>query len=79
MRKDLASKSIEELAPLIASKQLSPVELTQTMLEQAEAFNPEINAFIRIDVETAMESAKQAELDIMNGNYIGPLHGIPMA
>jgi aspartyl-tRNA(Asn)/glutamyl-tRNA(Gln) amidotransferase subunit A len=79
MSKDLTSKSIGELAPLIAGKELSPVELTQTVLKRAEAYNPEINAFIRIDADLAMESAKKAESEIMNGNYIGPLHGIPMA
>ncbi|GGF94257.1 amidase [Paenibacillus abyssi] len=79
MSKELASKSIGELAPLIASKQLSPVELTQTVLKQAEAYNTEINAFIRIDSDLALESAKKAEAEIMDGSYIGPLHGIPMA
>ncbi len=79
MSQELASKTIAELAPMIAGKQLSPVELTETMLQRAESLNPSINAFIRIDAERARTAARKAESDLMAGRYIGPLHGIPMA
>ncbi|OMP68740.1 Asp-tRNA(Asn)/Glu-tRNA(Gln) amidotransferase GatCAB subunit A [Domibacillus epiphyticus] len=79
MSKELSKMSIEELAPLIASKEISPTELTKSVLEQAISHNPKINAFIRIDEENALLAASKAESEIAEGNYLGPLHGIPMA
>ncbi|MEB3101768.1 amidase [Ferviditalea candida] len=79
MSKELASMAIEELAPLIQSKAVSPVEVTESVLERVKALNPQINAYISVDEEKAIASAKHAALDIITGNYRGPLHGIPMA
>lgn len=79
MSKSLNAMSIEELSPLIADKKISPVELTKSILDQANHYNPQINAYIRIDEDSAIQSASKAESEIMEGNYLGPLHGIPMA
>lgn len=78
LSKDLISLSIEELAPLIEKKEVSPVELTDAVLNQADALNDKNNAYITITHESAKESAKKAESEIANGNYRGKLHGIPM-
>lgn len=78
MSKELAAKSVEELAPLIKDKSLSPVELTEAVLQQAEDTQGEINAYMEIYRDEALEMAKQAETDINNGNYKGMYHGIPM-
>jgi aspartyl-tRNA(Asn)/glutamyl-tRNA(Gln) amidotransferase subunit A len=75
--KTLMGKSIRELAPLIQKKKISPVELVAECLNRMEATEPSINAFITVTPELAMEQAKAAERDIMNGNYKGILHGIP--
>ncbi|MDF9839776.1 MULTISPECIES: amidase [unclassified Paenibacillus] len=79
MHQNLAANLIEELAPLIADKQISPVEVTASVLELAEKYNPVINAYIRIDADGAMAAASRAEAEIAAGNYKGALHGIPMA
>jgi aspartyl-tRNA(Asn)/glutamyl-tRNA(Gln) amidotransferase subunit A len=79
MNNELASKSIGELSPLIREKQISPVEVTEAILDRVEKYNPQVNAYIKVNADQAMESAKQAELDIMKGRYRGALHGIPMA
>ncbi len=79
MNKELAAKSIGELSPLLRDKQISPVELTQAVLENAEKYNAQINAYIEIEKEKAIRSAREAENEIVNGNYRGRLHGIPMA
>jgi aspartyl-tRNA(Asn)/glutamyl-tRNA(Gln) amidotransferase subunit A len=69
--------SVSEIAGDIAQRALSPVELTHMMLERAERLNPQLNAFITICADEALAQARQAEAEIMNGNYRGPLHGIP--
>lgn len=79
MSEELASKAIEDLAPLIQAKVISPVEITESVLERVEALNDKVNAYITVDEEKAIASAKQAELEIITGDYRGPLHGIPMA
>lgn len=79
MRHELASQSIETLAPLLRDREISPVEITEAVLHQTERYNKQINAYIQIDAEAAIVAAKNAEQEIMNGDYRGPLHGIPMA
>jgi len=78
LSKELAAKSVEELAPLIKNKSLSPVELTEAILEHADATDDEINAYMEIYREEALESATKAESEIARGNYKGMYHGIPM-
>lgn len=79
MSNQLAFKTIEELAHLIKSKECSPVEVTDEILDRAEALNPRVNAYISIDREKAEQAAKQAEAEIVSGHERGPLHGIPFA
>ncbi|MGB6780285.1 MAG: amidase, partial [Planococcus citreus] len=79
MSNELAQKSIGELAPLIQSKQVSPVELTEQVLANVDLYDGEINAYISVQKEQALEAAAQAEQEIQSGNYRGALHGIPMA
>src|SRR6516225_2677479 len=71
--------SIGELAKQIESKQLSPVELTETYLERSEKLGPRLNAYARLTPAVALEQAQSAEKEIRRGHYRGPLHGIPYA
>ena len=67
-----------ELAPPIQAKELSPVDLTKHILNRIEKIDPTINAYITPLNELALKQAQKAEDDIMNGQYKGPLHGIPL-
>ncbi|MBV9324934.1 MAG: amidase [Chloroflexi bacterium] len=78
-RDELAYASIVELAPKIRRGELSPVELTQACLARIDCLEPAINAFITVTGESALAQARQAEQDIQQGHYRGPLHGIPVA
>ena len=71
--------TIAEAARLIASRQLSPVELTRSCLARIEALDGRINSFLLTRPETALAEAAAAEAEIARGNYRGPLHGIPIA
>lgn len=79
MMGQLAAKSIGELAPLLQSKEVSPVEVMSAVMQEITSKNDLIQAYIHIDGNESMTKAKQAESEIMQGKYIGPLHGIPMA
>jgi len=76
---DLHLKSVEELAPLLEAKKLSPVELTKSILDFAEESQPKINAFMAFYREEALAQAQIVEKEILNGQYRGMYHGIPMA
>ncbi len=71
-------RSIVELAPLIRSGAVSPVQLTEACLQRIDA-RPELNAFITVTRERALAEARWAEEEIAAGQYRGPLHGIPIS
>ncbi len=70
--------TIAEAAALIATKQISPVELTQQCLQRISALDGELHSFIRVTEDRAMADARAAEAAIMAGQSRGPLHGIPI-
>ncbi|MEM8951061.1 MAG: amidase [Pseudomonadota bacterium] len=76
---ELAYGTIADLAPLIASRQISPVELTELALARIERFDGQLNSFITVMADHARREAKAAEGAIASGDYLGPLHGIPIA
>ena len=69
---------IGELANLIRQQVISPVKIVESCLKRIEKLNPTLNAFITILGNQAIEEAKIAELEIKNGKWKGPLHGIPI-
>src|SRR5690242_18358864 len=71
--------TLSAAAQLVRKKEISPVELTQTSLDLIEQLNPTLNAFITVTAESALSEARAAEREIQNGNWRGPLHGIPIA
>lgn len=75
----LTQLDLAEVSQSLQRKKVSPVELTQACLAQIEQLNPELNAFITITAESAMEEAKAAEKEIARREWKGPLHGVPLA
>ena len=64
---------------LISSKSLSPVDLVEDTLERIDALDEELHAYITVTRDSARKEAKKAEMDIRDGKYLGPLHGIPVS
>jgi aspartyl-tRNA(Asn)/glutamyl-tRNA(Gln) amidotransferase subunit A len=75
---DLFWLSATEAAAAIRTRRLSPVELTQALLDRIERLDPRLNVFIRLDRNGAMDAAKAAEAEIAAGRSRGPLHGVPV-
>ncbi|HYR89727.1 MAG TPA: amidase [Terriglobia bacterium] len=76
---DAVFMSIAELSELIRTRKISPVEITRTILERIEKLNPALNAFITVTSDAAMKSAREAEAEIQQKKWRGPLHGVPIA
>ena len=70
--------SITEISELIRQQNVSPVELVTECLERIEHLQPQLNAFITVTADQALQEARIAERDIQQGNWKGPLHGIPV-
>jgi aspartyl-tRNA(Asn)/glutamyl-tRNA(Gln) amidotransferase subunit A len=75
---DLVHLTIAEAARLIAAREISPVALTERLLERIEAIDPQINSFLRVTGDLARKLASEAEAEIGLGRYRGALHGIPL-
>jgi aspartyl-tRNA(Asn)/glutamyl-tRNA(Gln) amidotransferase subunit A len=68
-----------DISVAYAEKRLSPVELVQALIARIEKLNPQLNAFIDIGAERALDAARVAEKEIHAGRTLGPLHGVPIA
>jgi aspartyl-tRNA(Asn)/glutamyl-tRNA(Gln) amidotransferase subunit A len=79
MTTDLAFTPAVELAELIRRRALSPVELTRAVLERIERLNGRLGAYVAIHAERALEQARRAEVEVMAGGALGPLHGVPVS
>jgi len=71
--------TLTALSKALRQKEISPVEVTRTFLTRIEKHDRKINSFITLLPEQAMKAARRAENEILQGNYRGPLHGIPFA
>ena len=70
--------TISRLAPLIKEREISPLEVVNAFLERVDLIDRHTNAFITLMREEALSAARQAEKQIVAGNYLGPLHGVPI-
>src|SRR5207245_79414 len=68
-----------DLAGLIRKKAVSPVEVVDAVLARIERLNPRLNAFCAVTAEEAREAALAAEVAVMTGEPLGPLHGVPFS
>jgi len=68
-----------ELARMIRSRAISPIELVDTFLERIDELNPKVNAFCTITADIARGTAREAEQAVMDGSALGILHGVPFS
>jgi aspartyl-tRNA(Asn)/glutamyl-tRNA(Gln) amidotransferase subunit A len=71
--------TIGELAARIRTGALSPVKLTEGVLEAIAALDKRLHAFIAVTRDRALAEARAAESLLRGGADLGPLHGIPYA
>ena len=76
---DTDNLTIKHLSKLIASREISCLEVVDATIERIEKLNPKLNAFITVLGESARREAKHADSLIKQGKYLGPLHGIPIS
>jgi Asp-tRNA(Asn)/Glu-tRNA(Gln) amidotransferase A subunit family amidase len=76
-RNELAFYNLLQLASLVKSKKISSVALTQFFIDRIKKYGDSLQCVITITEDIALQQARQADDEISNGQYRGPLHGIP--
>ena len=75
---ELCFSTIGQLSTLVRNREVSPVEVATLFLERIREVDGRTNAYITVMAEEALSAARQAEREIVLGNYRGPLHGVPI-
>ena len=76
---DILSLTVPDMVRSLASGELSSVAITSAYLDHAHSRNPEINGYIRIESDSALARAAQADVARRHGKEVHPLCGIPIA
>src|SRR6266550_431099 len=74
---DLADRSASELARLVRSREVSPVEVVEACLARVERYNPAVNAVVTLNPR-ALDDAGDLELRLVRGEEVGLLAGLPV-
>ena len=76
---ELHYKEITEISKLLVTRKLSPVELTEHMLQRIERLDPQLLSYALPTPEVALQQARQAEEQIGRRQILSQLHGVPVA
>jgi aspartyl-tRNA(Asn)/glutamyl-tRNA(Gln) amidotransferase subunit A len=69
---DLPARNVAELRDLLRSRQVSPREVIEALRDRIAEIDPQIGAYLSLDVEDALTRAETVDVDL-------PLGGVPIA
>jgi aspartyl-tRNA(Asn)/glutamyl-tRNA(Gln) amidotransferase subunit A len=70
--KDLPALTIADLQSVLRRREVSPQEVVDALRARIDAIDPEIGAYLSLDMEAAAEEAEKSNVDL-------PLGGVPIA
>jgi amidase len=76
---DLHYLDLVDAARRIKAGALSPVALTEAMLQRIARLDGDLKSYATVTADLALKQARDAEAEIKRGAYRGPLHGVPIA
>ncbi|HEX6468531.1 MAG TPA: amidase family protein [Streptosporangiaceae bacterium] len=76
---DLAALPAVTLARMLRTRELSATELLVACLDRVERLNGPLNAIVTLAAEPAAAAAEAADKAAARGEFLGPLHGLPIA
>ena len=76
---DIPFLSVAQLAELIKNRTVSPVEAVEAYLDRIDSLNGKLYAYLTVCRDEALQAARESERTLDRGEYLGPLHGIPVA
>jgi aspartyl-tRNA(Asn)/glutamyl-tRNA(Gln) amidotransferase subunit A len=78
MTDEICRMPATELVVRIGAKELSPVEVTDAVLDRMERIDPVLHAFCEPTREPARATAAEVTERIARGEAVGPLAGVPI-
>jgi aspartyl-tRNA(Asn)/glutamyl-tRNA(Gln) amidotransferase subunit A len=78
-RDELYYADVRTLSDLLRRREISATELTQAVLDRIDRLEGQVNAYITVTAEQALEDARRCDAALTAGQPLGPLHGIPLA
>ncbi len=79
MTEELFGKTAHELSSLLKKREISSVEIVESVYSRIGAVEDKIKAFVSISREQALEAARKADAKLKSGENTDPLCGIPVA
>lgn len=76
---ELVTLTAAELGARIASREVSSEEVTQAHLDRIDEVDGDVRAFLLVDHDGALETARRIDSRIADGEKLGPLAGVPLA
>src|SRR5690349_20123123 len=74
---EVVGLSASELLDRYRSRQLSPVEVVETLAARIDEVNPWLGAFTTLCLDRALEEARDAEQQYARGERVASLCGVP--
>jgi aspartyl-tRNA(Asn)/glutamyl-tRNA(Gln) amidotransferase subunit A len=74
---DIHRSDATGLAELIATREVSAVEVVQAHLDRIDAVDPKVGAMVTVLAEHGLAAARAADDVLAAGRAVGPLHGVP--
>ena len=75
---ELHYASLTAVARSLHAREVSPVELTLSLLDRIESLDGQLKSYVTVTADRAISAARHAEAEMMAGHYRGPLHGVPV-
>ena len=79
MTQDILTATAAELARRIAAGEQSAEEVARAHLDRIEAVDPKVNAFLAVDADRALATARRVDAKRAAGEQLSPLAGVPIA
>lgn len=73
----IAFLPVHKLAVLIRGEKLSSERLTRIYIDRLKQYSDTLECLVTLTEDLALQQARKADKEIAEGNYRGPLHGIP--
>lgn len=77
----LSQMTVADIHSALQAKEFSAVEIAQAALDRIEEVDPQINAFLQVTPDLALDAAKSVDAALASGTFdqLGPLAGVPVA
>ena len=70
---------VTQLSELIKDRSVSPVDAVEAYLDRIDSLNSKLYAYLTVSRDEALKAARESEQALDRGEYLGPMHGIPVA